>query len=67
MRIGFIGSAALGEKDRAVFAQLGQQLEVLTQPEQLAALHLRQQQASTGPSRRGPSSRDADQSRGRSR
>ena len=27
----------------------------------------RQQQASTGPSRRGPSSRDADQSRGRSR
>ena len=38
MRIGFIGSAALGEKDRAVFAQLGQQLEVLTQPEQLAAV-----------------------------
>ena len=38
MRIGLIGSAVLREKDQAVFSQLGQQTEQVTQPEQLAAL-----------------------------
>ena len=38
MRIGLIGPAALREKDQTVFGQLGQQTEILTQPEQLAAV-----------------------------
>lgn len=38
MRIGFIGSEALGEKDQAIFAQLGQQVELLNRPERLSAV-----------------------------
>ena len=57
----------LGDKKTAIEKQKAGSRSERAERLKRSAERKRQQQASTGPSRRGPSSRDADQSRGRSR
>ena len=57
----------MGDKKTAIEKQKAGSRSERAERLKRSAERKRQQQASTGPSRRGPSSRDADQSRGRSR
>lgn len=57
----------LGDKKTAIEKQKAGSRSERAERLKRSAERKRQQHASTGPSRRGPSSRDADQSRGRSR